>query len=166
MAILAVAGTARAKIQPKTDLTVQDVVGHQDFGLAAKPVKARSSGSYDAVGLAKIVLALGLWTFVATCKWRLFQKAGQPGWAAIVPLYNRYVTLKLTGKPTWWLVMFLIPGINILFIILTTLALRRAFVLRDAELASRMPRLSQLAFGDSQYRGDGWWNQEAVRKAA
>ena len=35
--------------------------------------------------------------------WRIFTKAGQPGWAAIVPIYNIYVLLQIVGRPGWWL---------------------------------------------------------------
>ncbi|WP_374165412.1 signal peptidase I [Arcticibacter sp. MXS-1] len=46
--------------------------------------------------------------------WKLFVKAGRQGWEAIIPLYNVYVMLKLTGRPMWWLIIFLIPVINII----------------------------------------------------
>jgi Family of unknown function (DUF5684) len=40
--------------------------------------------------------------------WKVFVKAGQPGWAAIIPIYNLYVLLKVIGRPWWWLLLFLI----------------------------------------------------------
>ena len=46
--------------------------------------------------------------------WRIFTKAGQPGWACIIPLYNVYVMLKVAGKPGWWLILFFIPIVNII----------------------------------------------------
>jgi signal peptidase I len=46
--------------------------------------------------------------------WKLFEKAGQAGWQAIIPFYNAYVMIKLSGKPLWWLLLLLLPGINIL----------------------------------------------------
>ena len=45
----------------------------------------------------------------------LFKKAGKPGWAVIVPIYNILVLLEIIKKPWWWLVLLLIPGINIIF---------------------------------------------------
>lgn len=44
--------------------------------------------------------------------WKLFEKAGRKGWEAIVPFYNLYVMIRLTGRPLWWLILFLIPGVN------------------------------------------------------
>src|SRR5207247_3757401 len=41
--------------------------------------------------------------------WKIFVKAGEPGWAAIVPIYNLIVILKIVGKPLWWIILFLIP---------------------------------------------------------
>jgi signal peptidase I len=49
--------------------------------------------------------------------WKLFEKAGRPGWEGIVPIYNIYVMLKLSGRPLWWLALILIPGINLLVMI-------------------------------------------------
>ncbi|MFC2028628.1 DUF5684 domain-containing protein [Chloroflexota bacterium] len=45
--------------------------------------------------------------------WKIFEKAGKPGWAAIVPIYKVIVHLEVVGRPIWWLVLFLIPGVNL-----------------------------------------------------
>ncbi len=60
--------------------------------------------------LVYIVLAIGLW--------RVFEKAGQPGWAAIVPVVNVYFLLKIGGKPWWWLLLLLIPLVNVIVLIM------------------------------------------------
>jgi hypothetical protein len=59
--------------------------------------------------------------------WKVFVKAGKPGWAAIIPFYNMYVLLEIVGKPGWWLIMFFIPVVNIVFLILTYLELAPRF---------------------------------------
>jgi signal peptidase I len=46
--------------------------------------------------------------------WKLFEKAGRPGWEGIVPLYNFFIIIKLTGRPAWWFIMLLVPGLNFL----------------------------------------------------
>jgi len=58
--------------------------------------------------------------------WRVFTKAGKPGWAALIPIYNLIVLLQITGKPAWWLLLFLIPGVNVIMLILIVIrALRQ-----------------------------------------
>jgi hypothetical protein len=47
--------------------------------------------------------------------WKTFEKAGKPGWAAIIPIYNYIVMAEISGKPTWWGVMVLVPLANIVF---------------------------------------------------
>ncbi len=49
--------------------------------------------------------------------WRIYKKAGQPGWAAIIPFYNIIVWLKIISKPAWWLILFFIPFVNIVILI-------------------------------------------------
>lgn len=46
--------------------------------------------------------------------WKLFVKAGRPGWEALIPVYSFYVMLKLTGRPMWWMILYFIPVINII----------------------------------------------------
>ena len=47
--------------------------------------------------------------------WKIFTKAGKPGWAAIIPIYNIIVLLEIVGKPLWWILLLLIPCVNIVF---------------------------------------------------
>jgi hypothetical protein len=49
--------------------------------------------------------------------WKIFSKAGQPGWAAIIPIYNWIVWCKIVGRPAWWVLLLLIC-FPIFFIIL------------------------------------------------
>ncbi|MCF8299316.1 MAG: DUF5684 domain-containing protein, partial [Saprospiraceae bacterium] len=47
--------------------------------------------------------------------WIVFNKAGQPGWAILIPIYNIIVMLNVAKKPWWWIFLFLIPIVNIIF---------------------------------------------------
>ena len=47
--------------------------------------------------------------------WVLFEKAGKPGWAAIIPIYNYVVMTEIVGKPWYWILFMLIPVLNIIF---------------------------------------------------
>lgn len=45
--------------------------------------------------------------------WKMFTKAGQPGFAAIIPIYNIYIMTKIAEKPGWFVLLFFIPLANI-----------------------------------------------------
>lgn len=62
-----------------------------------------------------IIFCVVLAVFFIICYWKIFEKAGQPGWAAIVPIYNAYILTKIIGKPGWWTILLLIPYLNIIF---------------------------------------------------
>src|SRR4030095_2846284 len=66
---------------------------------------------------AFVIPWLAVVILLIVAQWKVFTKAGQPGWACIIPIYNTYIMLKIGGKPWWWLLLFLIPGINIIFAI-------------------------------------------------
>lgn len=59
--------------------------------------------------------------------WKVFVKAGKPGWASIIPIYNVIVLLDIAGKPLWWIILFIIPLVNLIAIIVVYVALARAF---------------------------------------
>jgi hypothetical protein len=89
--------------------------------------------------------------------WKLFQKAGKPGWASIVPLYNIIVQLEIVGRPLWWLVMFFIPIVGIVFAVIVVIDFAKAFG-KDTGFAVGMILLPFiflpiLAFGNAEYRG-------------
>jgi len=60
-------------------------------------------------------------------QWKVYTKAGKPGWACIVPIYNLIVMLEIVGKPIWWIFLFLIPCVNIIFMIWTLNLLSKSF---------------------------------------
>ena len=67
----------------------------------------------SAAGGVGVIVYLVLVIFYITVFWKIFEKAGHPGWAAIIPIYNLYVYCKVAGRPGWWIVLFLIPIVNI-----------------------------------------------------
>jgi hypothetical protein len=72
------------------------------------------------VWLAVVVFEIAAW-------WTVFAKAGKPGWAAIVPIYNIIVVLEIAGKPLWWILLCLIPLVNIVVIVMVYIAFARNF---------------------------------------
>ena len=65
--------------------------------------------------------------FVIAGWWKTFEKAGKPGWGAIIPIYNTYLLLKIAGKPGWWLLLFLIPIVNFIILIVVCIDAAKAF---------------------------------------
>jgi hypothetical protein len=63
------------------------------------------------------LLYLAIVVLMIASLWIVFQKAGKPGWACIIPIYNAIVLLQIIGKPWWWLLLCLIPIVNIIFAI-------------------------------------------------
>ena len=59
--------------------------------------------------------------------WKIFVKAGEPGWAAIVPFYNAYTLFKITWGSGWKFLLMLIPLVNVIIIIMTYVKLAKAF---------------------------------------
>lgn len=73
------------------------------------------------------IIALAVAIFMIAALWKIFTKAGQPGWAAIIPIYNLYVELKIAGRPGWWLILFIIPFVNIIVSLILAIDLAKSF---------------------------------------
>ena len=78
-----------------------------------------------ATGILIVYFAVLLLAIISM--WKIFTKAGEPGWAAIVPIYNFIVLLKIAGKPAWWIVLLLIPFVNIVIAAILSIALAHNF---------------------------------------
>jgi hypothetical protein len=59
--------------------------------------------------------------------WKVFTKAGKPGWASIIPIYNYYVLTQIAGKEWWWFLLLFIPVINFIAWIMICLGLAEKF---------------------------------------
>ena len=62
---------------------------------------------------SSIVIGLAVGILVIVSLWMIFKKAGKPGWASIVPIYNIIVLIQIVGLPLWYLVLLIIPFANI-----------------------------------------------------
>lgn len=104
---------------------------------------------------AFLIVPLGIGLLVLVAMWKVFTKAGQPGWACLIPIYNAYVFLKIAGKPGWWLLLLLIPLVNIIIWIVALIAFAQKFGKGGGFVAGLifLPFIFYpiLAFGDAQY---------------
>ena len=90
--------------------------------------------------------------------WKVFVKAGQPGWAILIPFYNIYILLQIAGKPGWWLLLFFIPVVNIVIAALVAIDIAKAFgqsAIFGIVLLFLLAGVGYLilGFGNYQYKG-------------
>jgi hypothetical protein len=67
------------------------------------------------------IIYLAVLVFYIVCMWKIFVKAGKPGWASIVPIYNYVVLLEIVGRPIWWIFLLFIPIVNFVVMIMVYL---------------------------------------------
>ena len=70
-------------------------------------------------------LLIGLVGIIAG--WKVFEKAGQPGWAVLIPIFNAYIILKIAGRPGWWLLLWLIPIVNVVISAIVAIDVAKSF---------------------------------------
>jgi len=74
-----------------------------------------------------LIIQLALIVLMIASMWKIFTKAGKPGWACIVPIYNLVVMLQIAGKPLWWILLLLIPIVNIVVVIILLIEIAKVF---------------------------------------
>ena len=79
------------------------------------------------IGVVILVVYLAIVVLVLAGFWKTFEKAGKPGWGAIVPIYNIVLMLQIAGKPIWWLILLFIPIVNFIIIILVSIDIAKNF---------------------------------------
>lgn len=120
---------------------------------------AQDDGGGGAAGMIFGLFGLFMLALVAVCiiaNWKLFEKAGKPGWACLIPFYNMYVMLQICGMGAIWFLAFFVPVANMVVIVMMCLRLAKAFgqsaLVGVAMIFVPFIILPMLAFGDSQYR--------------
>ncbi|MCZ6806162.1 MAG: DUF5684 domain-containing protein [Deltaproteobacteria bacterium] len=73
------------------------------------------------------LVCLAIATFYIYVVWKIFEKAGKPGWAAIIPIYNVIVLLEIVGRPIWWVILFIIPVVGFIISIIVAIDLSKSF---------------------------------------
>ncbi len=108
-------------------------------------------------GLCGGLIGLAFGIFMLIAMWKIFTKAGKPGWASIIPFYNIWVMLEIVGRPGWWLLLMLIPGVNLVISIIVMIDLAKSFG-KGGGFAVGLLLLPYvffpiLGFGKAQYQG-------------
>jgi hypothetical protein len=123
-------------------------------GAAVVPLQSSGGGSG---GILVTVVWLAVLVAVVAGTWKAFEKAGEPGWGAIVPVYNLYLMIKIGGNDWWWLLLLFVPVINFLVILKISVDVAKAFG-QGLGFGLGLGLLSfvfwpLLGFGDYEYRG-------------
>lgn len=122
--------------------------------LAMQTETPGAASTFTLVLIWLVVMALAIGGM-----WMTFQKAGQPGWAAIIPIYNVVVLMRVARKPAWWVVLVIVPIVNIVVLVIVSMEVSRNFG-KGAGFGWGLALLAPifypiLGYGDAQYQPTG-----------
>ncbi len=83
--------------------------------------------SADELMMVLVPIQIVVMIVVVVALWKVFTKAGKPGWAAIVPIYNSVVLLQIVGRPIWWVILLMIPCVSSVICIILMIDLAKSF---------------------------------------
>lgn len=115
------------------------------------------SGGGDIAAIISILAVVAIIVLTLVGWWKMFAKAGQPGWTCIIPFVNVYILLKIVGRPGWWLLLFFLPIISFIVFIVVMIDLAKSFG-KGSLFAVGLVLLSVvfipvLGLGKSEYQG-------------
>ena len=74
-----------------------------DYSYTTTNLDTASAGTFAGIMLVYMLFWIAIAVVAIIAMWKIFTKAGKPGWAAIVPIYNYIILLEIIGRPWWWL---------------------------------------------------------------
>ena len=125
--------------------------------LAQADTDSTAQAAGAAGGAMGGIIGLLVAIILIVAMWKVFTKAGQPGWAAIIPIYNLYILCKIAGRSGWWVLLMLIPFVNFIIAIILCIDIAKNFG-RGAGFGLGLAFLGViffpiLGFGSSTYQG-------------
>lgn len=129
------------------------------YGMSPSATEVSTMSTISIMVPTIISLIFGIITIVAM--WKIFKKAGKPGWASIIPIYNAVVMFQICGMNPWLLLLAIIPFLN--FVTAPILS-----IIMNVNLAKKFGKgrgfavgliflnfifTLILAFGESEYQG-------------
>jgi hypothetical protein len=119
-----------------------------------------SSSMPAGVTAILVLFYLAIIVLLIMALWKIFVKAGRPGWVAIVPVYSSWVLFEIVGYPGWWVLLAFVPFVNIFPAVMMLIAyfkLAKLFGKSDGfavcNVLFGIVTLPILAFGKSQFQG-------------
>ncbi|WPP51079.1 DUF5684 domain-containing protein [Catalinimonas niigatensis] len=111
----------------------------------------------QSMGVGIMIIYFALIILILVSMWKIFTKAGKVGWASIIPIYNIIILLEIIGKPAWWIILYFIPGVNLVFAVWSTNLLSKGFGNSEGFTIGMLflPFVFYpvLAFGSASYHG-------------
>ncbi len=108
-------------------------------------------------GNITLLIYLAILIVIIASFWKVFTKAGRPGWASIIPIYNLIVMLQIVGRPWWWILLMLIPIVSLVIAIIVSIDMAKSFG-KGTGFGIGLALLGFifypiLGFGDAKYQG-------------
>lgn len=124
-----------------------------DYGSGYQQASTMGTG----FGIAYLIFVIALYALLIVANWKIFTKAGKPGWASIIPFYNLYVLFEIAGMNGWLFLLLCLPIVNIVMLILLYINLAKAFGKGTGFILGLifLPNIFTLilGFGSAQYQG-------------
>jgi len=128
------------------------------LGQYSSSSSSSSSGGSAVVALLFFAVYAAVIVLIIAGMWKMFVKAGQQGWLSIIPILNTYVIIKLAGREGWWILLFLIPCVNIVVAIIVYMDLAQKYGKSAAYglglIFLPFIFIPVLGFGDAEFIGD------------
>ena len=118
---------------------------------------AMNSAAQQGGSMIGGLVGLAILVFLIAAMWKVFTKAGKAGWLILIPIVNVYQLLKIAGRPGWWLILFIIPLVNLIISILVSMDIAKSFG-KGAGFGLGLAFLGPifypiLGFGSATYKG-------------
>jgi hypothetical protein len=95
--------------------------------MAVDMMSGGEAAAAGGIGLVALLIYVAIALLMIISLWKVFSKAGQPGWASIIPIYQTVVMLQVAGKPIWWIILFFVPIANIVIAIMMLAGIAKNF---------------------------------------
>lgn len=109
-----------------------DTYSYSDYGMSGSATSTASlsgdgAGIFMAIFFVFLLIAIIIGILTIVGLWKMFTKAGKPGWAAIVPIYNMVIMFEIVGRPGWWVLLLFIPVVNVVIACVLAIDLARSY---------------------------------------
>jgi hypothetical protein len=116
-----------------------------------------ANSDFGSLGAGMVIFYLAILVLVIASWWVINQKAGKPGWAAIIPIYNIIVELQIAKMNPWLVLLMFVPIANVVVLIMMYINIARLFG-KGVGYALGLIFLNiiflpMLAFGPAKYQG-------------